>query len=502
MAKKSAKKDRKAEGKARKGEEKGAKKAGKTGAPAHAVPVAAAAAGAAAAAAATGTAGERRAAGKRIRDTVSRAVHAEWKPPTDRRDPVELLESTNEGRVAELVPIRFGRMARSPFDFYRGAAALMAADLAHTPTTGIRVQACGDAHLMNFGGFATPERNIIFDINDLDETLPAPWEWDVKRLAASIVIAARHLELPDSAAARATTAAVCSYREHMIDYSSLPALEVWYDRIEVEQVVKSLETDADRARLARRVEQAEEKSAPENLFPKLAEHRDGLPRIKDEPPLIFHPSAENAPGVASNYSEGIELYRASLPPHVRTLFDRYHLCDLAIKVVGVGSVGTFCAIALFMDSEESPLFLQIKEARPSVLEPYAGKSAYANNGQRVVEGQRLMQAASDIFLGWTQSVTGTDMYLRQLRDAKISALIETFGEDQLRAYGRLCGWALARAHARSGDSAMMAGYMGSGEVFDEAVCEFAFAYADQNRRDYRAFIQAIREGRVAIVSDV
>jgi len=447
-------------------------------------------------------AGERRAAGKRIRDTVSRGTHAEWKPPTDRRDPVALLESTNEGRLPELVPIRFGRMARSPFDFYRGAAALMAADLAHTPTTGIRVQACGDARLMNFDGFATPERNIIFDINDLDETLPAPWEWDVKRLAASIVIAARHLDLPDSAAARATTAAVCSYREHMIDYSSLPALDVWYDRIDIEKVVKSLDTDEDRVRVARRVEQAQEKSAPENLFPKLAEHRGGVPRIKDELPLIFHPTAEQAPGITSNYKDGIEQYRASLAPHVRVLFDRYHLCDLAMKVVGVGSVGTFCGIALFMDAEEGALFLQIKEARTSVLEPYAGKSAYANNGQRVVEGQRLMQAASDIFLGWAHSANGKDIYLRQLRDAKISALIETFDEDVLRKYGQLCGWALARAHARSGDSAMMAGYMGSGEVFDEAVCEFAFAYADQNRRDYRAFIQAIREGKIAIVSDV
>jgi uncharacterized protein (DUF2252 family) len=445
---------------------------------------------------------ERRAAGKRIRDTISRTTHAAWKPPADRQDPVALLEATNEGRMPELVPIRFGRMARSAFDFFRGAAALMAADLAHTPATGIRVQACGDAHLMNFGGFATPERNIVFDINDLDETLPAPWEWDIKRLVASVVIAARHLDLPDSEAARAAIATVCSYREHMIDYAAMPALEVWYDRIDVEKVMRTLDSDQDRARLARRVEQAQEKSAPENLFPKLAEHRGGLPRIKDEPPLIFHPGPELAPGLESNYKEAVARYRESLPLHVRTLLDRYQVCDVAVKVVGVGSVGTFCSLALFMDAEEGPLFLQVKEARPSVLEPYAGKSEFPSNGERVVAGQRIMQSASDIFLGWARLPNGKDVYVRQLRDVKISPLVESFDGPALRNYGRLCGWALARAHARSGDAAMISGYMGSGEAFDEAVCEFAIAYADQNRRDYRAFVQAIREGRIAIVSDL
>jgi hypothetical protein len=288
----------------------------------------------------------------------------------------------------------------------------------------------------------------------------------------------------------------------MIDYAEMSALDVWYDRIDLDRFNRYLESDSDRARVVRRVEQAQEKSAPENLFPKLAEHRGGQPRIKDEPPLIFHPTVEQAPGVESGFAEGIAQYRKSLPAHVRVLFDRYTLCDVALKVVGVGSVGTFCGIALFMDPEEGALFLQIKEARPSVLEPYAGKSAYANNGERVVAGQRLMQSASDIFLGWMKGANGKDMYMRQLRDAKISALVETFDADALRNYGRMCGWALARAHARSGDAAMMAGYMGSGEQSDEAMCEFAVAYADQNRRDYRAFIQAIREGRIAVVSDI
>jgi uncharacterized protein (DUF2252 family) len=450
----------------------------------------------------SGSASDRRDAGKRLRDTVSRADHGLWKPPADRRDPVMLLEETNVGRIPHLVPIRFGRMARSPFDFYRGAAALMAADLAHTAATGLRVQACGDAHLMNFGGFATPERNIIFDINDLDETLPAPWEWDLKRLAASIVIAARHLDLTESDAARATIATVCSYREKMADYAAMPALDMWYNRIDMAKVIRMAESDRERARLQRRVDQAQEKSAPENLFPKLAEHRGGAPRIKDEPPLIYHPDAEFAPGIENGYRVALDQYRESLPDHVKALFDRYRLCDVAFKVVGVGSVGTQCAVALFMDSEDSPLFLQVKEARESVLAPFAGASAYANNGARVVAGQRLMQSASDMFLGWSQAQNGRHIYFRQLRDAKVSALVETFDAGMLRSYGRLCGWALARSHARTGDAAMMAGYMGSGETFDEAVCEFAMAYADQNTRDYRSFVQAIRDGRVAVATDI
>jgi uncharacterized protein (DUF2252 family) len=392
-------------------------------------------------------------------------------------------------------------MSQSPFAFYRGSAAVMAADLASTPTSGIRVQACGDAHLMNFGGFATPERNIFFDINDFDETLPAPWEWDVKRLAASIVVAAHHINLPDSDAAKAATDAVCSYREHMADYASMRALDVWYDRIDLDRVLKVLQTAEEVERVRQRVVQARRKSLPDSLYPKLVGRYGSAPRIKDEPPLIFHPSEKQAPGVTSGYADALERYRKSLPEHVRTLFERFHLFDFAIKVVGVGSVGTYCALGLFMAADDDPIFLQVKEARKSVLEPYAGKSLHENQGQRVVGGQRLMQSASDIFLGWTRGLNGRDYYFRQLRDAKISALLEDWDVATLREYGKLCAWALARAHARSGDAAMIAGYMGSNTTFDDAICEFAVEYADQNLRDYRAFIRAIREGRIEVVSE-
>jgi uncharacterized protein (DUF2252 family) len=392
-------------------------------------------------------------------------------------------------------------MSASPFAFYRGSAALMAADLAKTATSGIRVQACGDAHLMNFGGFATPERNVVFDINDLDETLPAPFEWDLKRLAASVVIAAQHLRLPDSDAARVATDLVREYRERMADYASMRALDVWYDRIDLARYVDratdpSVQKDV-RKRAAKLTEEARRKTAPEFLYPKLVSHEGSRPRIKDEPPLIFHPTAEQAPGLVKGAADVIAAYRESLPEHTRTLFDRYHFFDYAVKVVGVGSVGTVCGVCLFMAADDDPLFLQVKEARASVLEPYAGSSLHANNGQRVVVGQRIMQAASDVFLGWTRTKTGRDVYVRQLRDMKMSVVIEGSDVELLRHYARMCAHALARAHARSGDAAMMSGYMGSGQTFDDAIGEFAVEYADQNRRDYRAFVNAIREGRIA-----
>lgn len=446
---------------------------------------------------------ERRTKGKALRDKVPRATHAGWKAPKDRRDPIKLLLETNEGRMADLVPIRFGRMSASPFAFYRGAAALMAADLGTTPSSGIRVQACGDAHLMNFGGFATPERNVIFDINDLDETLPAPWEWDLKRLAASVVIAAQHLRLPDSDAARVATDVAREYRERMADYASMRALEVWYDKIDLQRYVdRSADPDLVlqiRKRMADRIEAERRKSVPDHLYPKLVSEEGARPRIKDEPPLIFHPTGEQALGLESGYAEAIASYRESLPEQTRTLFDRFHFFDLTIKVVGVGSVGTMCAVALFMAADDDPLFLQVKEARPSVLEPYAGKSLHSNNGQRVVMGQRMMQAASDVFLGWTRGLNGRDFYVRQLRDMKMSAIIEDWDTGLLRQYGRMCAHALARAHARSGDAAMIHGYMGSAQTFDDAIAEFSVEYSDQNRNDYRAFVQAVREKRIDVI---
>lgn len=446
---------------------------------------------------------ERRAEGKALREAAPRDAHGGWKPAKKRRDPIDLLNESNAGRLEQLVPIRFGRMMQSPFAFYRGSAIVMAADLATTPVSGIRVQACGDAHLSNFGGFATPERRVVFDINDLDETLPGPWEWDVKRLAASFILAGRHIRLSENDSARAVAETLRSYREHMADYAEMRALDVWYETIDIDRFLVEAEAASEetRARLEERLKKLREKNTPEFLFPKFVQHRGAAPVIVDDPPLIFHPTKEIAPGMETHYAEGFASYRDSLAEHVRVLFDRFRFCDLAIKVVGVGSVGTRCAIALFMASDDDPIFLQVKEAGPSVLEPYAGKSLHSNHGQRVVAGQRLMQSASDLFLGWGKGANGRDFYVRQLRDMKISAVIEDFDAADLRAYGRVCGWALARAHARSGDAAQISGYLGSSNAFDLAVGEFAGEYADQVQRDYRAFVRAIREGRIVAATE-
>ena len=448
---------------------------------------------------------ERAEKGRALRDAASRSSHAGWKPAKKRRDPVELLSESNAGRITELVPIRFGRMSESAFAFYRGSAALMAADLANTPTSGLHVQACGDAHLMNFGGFATPERNIIFDINDLDETLPAPFEWDLKRLAASVVIAAKNLDFPMSSSARLVTDLVREYRERMIDYAGMRALDVWYDKIDLQKysdrmgdpdVVKEVQN-----RIKDRIEKEQRKSVPDFLYPKLVTHQGSKPMIKDEPPLIFHPTVEQAPGVVDGYASVIKGYRETLPDHMRTLFDRFHYFDMAVKVVGVGSVGTMCGVMLFMAADNDPLFLQVKEARASVLEPYAGKSVYTNHGQRVVVGQRLMQTATDMFLGWARGVNGRNFYVRQLRDIKMSAIIDDWDAGMMRQYGRMCAHALARAHARTGDAAMIAGYMGTGQTFDDAIGEFAVEYSAQNQSDYRTFIKAIREGKIQVMTE-
>lgn len=439
---------------------------------------------------------ERRAAGKAIRETVPRASHAHWKAPKDRPDILEILERSNRGRLEHLIPIRHGRMMESAFAFYRGTADIMASDLASTPVTGLTVQACGDAHLCNFGGFATPERRVIFDINDFDETLPGPWEWDVKRLAASLVVAGRQIGLAESDSVRAARAAASSYRERMSDYAGMRALDVWYDAIDLDRFLKAVDSPARQEIVRKRLEKVEEKNVPDYLFPKLVDHVGDTPRIKDDLPLIFHPTQEQTPGLESQFSEAIRQYRESLPEHVRTLFDRFQFCDLAIKVVGVGSVGRMCAVVLFMADSRDPIFLQVKEAVPSVLEPYIGKSLHANHGQRVVVGQRLMQSASDLFLGWTTGVDGRAHYVRQLRDMKISAVVESFDAADLRAYGRICAWALARAHARSGDPAMIAGYLGGSETFDDAIADFSVEYADQAQRDYRTFVKAIRTGRL------
>ncbi len=424
-------------------------------------------------------------------------MHGEWKRPAGRADPLAILRASDAGRLPQLVPIRYGRMLQTPFTFYRGAAAVMAADLAKTPATGIRVQACGDCHLLNFGGFATPERNILFDINDFDETLPAPWEWDMKRLVASFVLAARSNGLSDSDGRDAAVCCAQSYREHLRDYSKMSPLEVWYARIDDQDFLGLVPNARMKARLRQRIAKAQEQPGSELAYPKLAGMVGGRIRIQDTPPLIFHPEDAQANDFHELLEESLATYRESLTEDRRILLDRYRVVDGAMKVVGIGSVGTRCAILLMMSASNEPLFLQWKEARSSVLEPYAGKSAYSHHGQRVVMGQRLMQPATDIFLGWITR-KGLPGYVRQLRDAKIKPLVETYDAETLSVYGEACGWSLARAHAKGGDALTISGYLGTKDPFDEAMGDFALAYADQTERDHAALKAAVRAGKVEV----
>jgi uncharacterized protein (DUF2252 family) len=393
------------------------------------------------------------------------------------------------------VPIRYGRMMQSPFAFYRGAAAIMAADLAHTPVTGIRVQACGDCHLLNFGGFATPERNVVFDTNDFDETLPAPWEWDVKRLATSCVIAGQHNGFNKTDAREMAVRCVLGYREHIHDFARMNVMERWYAHVSADDILGAIRAKKWRKEVEVHIAKAAARTVLEDDFPKLASGDGGTARIKDNPPLIFHEMIRGAEEYADAVNVAFGKYRETLSDDHRELLNRFEMKDIAYKVVGVGSVGTYCAIMLMIAASDDPLFLQVKEARESVLEPYAGKSQYANRGQRVVSGQRLMQSASDIFLGWTEE-SGRHYYVRQLRDMKIKPLVDGMDVTRLRRYSEWCGWALARAHAKSGDAALISGYLGSSSRFDKAIAGFASAYADQNERDHKALLKAIQDGRI------
>ncbi|KEF41919.1 MAG: hypothetical protein ER33_08635 [Cyanobium sp. CACIAM 14] len=435
---------------------------------------------------------ERMACGKALRNTVPRRSHDTWQPPADRPDPITVLEASNHDRLPELVPIRYGRMLRSPFTFLRGSAALMASDLASTPSIGIEVQACGDCHLLNFGLFATPERNLVFDINDFDETLPAPWEWDLKRLAVSFVVACRDSRLSDDDAQTAAGACVEAYREHLRDYSKMSPLDVWYSRLDIQQII-DLAPDAEARELREDFAAKARQRVIEHLYPKIAGQVGGRHRFIEQPPLLFHVTE---PEVEERLRVGLEEYRESLSDERRILLDRYRLEDYARKVVGIGSVGTRCNIALFFSEDNHPLILQLKEARRSVLEPYTRPSQYENQGKRVVMGQRLMQSSSDIFLGWVRSLQGDDFYVRQLRDMKFSVPLEGASGGQFRRYAEFCGWTLARAHAKSGDAATISGYLGKNDQFDRAVASFALAYADQTERDHALLIEAVRKGRV------
>jgi len=451
---------------------------------------------------------ERAARGKAARADAPRSSHAEFEPAPHRPDPVELLERQAQTRVPELVPIRYGRMLVSPFAFYRGGALIMAGDLAPTPRSGLGVQCCGDAHLSNFGVFASPERRLVFDVNDFDETLPGPWEWDVKRLAASTLIAARENGFPVKHQDQAVLDTVEEYRTAMARFAAMKNLDVWYAHLDVESALGELGPQLSPG-MVKRTEQTLAKARTRDsmsAFSKLTHVVDGETRIVAEPPLIV-PIEDLAQGsereeMFDALHEHLRSYRESLEHDRRVLLEQFRIVDFARKVVGVGSVGTRAWIALLLgQDDQDPLFLQLKEAEASVFEEFLGPSEFDNHGERVVTGQRLMQAYSDIFLGWLHLESGLDgkprdFYGRQLRDWKGSAEIERMAPKSLAQYGRLCGWTLARAHARSGDRIAIAAYLGKGAVFDRALVEFSHAYAEQNERDYKTLAAAVKSGRI------
>ena len=453
------------------------------------------------------TVGERAARGKAARTSVPRASHAAWQPADDRPDPIALLEEQATTRVQELVPIRYGRMMVSPFTFYRGAAYVMASDLATSPRSGIRVQLCGDAHLSNFGAFATPERRLILDINDFDETLPGPWELDVKRLAASMEVAARDNGFAKADRDSIVLTTVREYRTAMRDFAAMRNLDVWYASLDVEKIIEQVRGQVDPKRL-KLLEQSVAKARTRDsmqAFNKLTVDVDGEPRIVSEPPLIVPIESLATDRTREDIEEELRGvlrgYRRTLETDRRHLIEEFRFAHLAHKVVGVGSVGTRAWIILMLGrDDDDPLFLQAKEAQASVLEPFVGRSEYRNHGQRVVAGQRLMQSASDIFLGW-QRVRGLDgkerdFYIRQLRDWKFSMDVGAMVPTGLALYGGICGWTLARAHARSGDRVAIASYLGKGDAFDQAIATFSRAYADQTERDHEALMDAVKKGRI------
>jgi uncharacterized protein (DUF2252 family) len=457
---------------------------------------------------------ERTARGKAAREKAPRSSHAGWDPPSNRRAPVDLLEEQATSRVPELVPVRYGRMLASPFAFYRGAAYLMAADLAATPRSGISVQVCGDAHVSNFGLFGSPERELLFDINDFDETLPGPWEWDVKRLAASLAVAGRNNGFTNAERGQVITASVGEYRTAMREFASMRNLDVWYSRLQVREGLPQLQALLKKKNFKeaeRLVEKARTKDSLQ-AFDKLTHVVDGEPRIVSDPPLIVPIeellTADQAATFLERYHELLRTYRRSLLGDRRHLLEDFRFVHMAHKVVGVGSVGTRAWIILMLGRDNGdPLFLQAKEAQDSVLAPFVGKSRFANQGQRVVEGQRLMQAASDIFLGWERaeglSEGGKrDFYIRQLHDWKGSWPPEAMDPRVMSVYGKMCARTLARAHARSGDRIAIAAYLGASDVFDRSIAAFAEAYADQNERDYQALKDAAASGRVVAKTGV
>jgi uncharacterized protein (DUF2252 family) len=434
---------------------------------------------------------ERLAEGKARRAQAPRSAHSCWEPAANRADPIALLEESSQQRLQHLIPIRYGRMLASPFTFLRGSPIVMAHDLASTPVSGIRVQACGDAHLMNFGLYASPERSLLFDVNDFDETLPGPWEWDVKRLAASCVVSGRSHGMNARGCLYAARGCARSYRERMREYSGMRLLDVWYSRVDAEAALKVFR-GVGRKEVSRTFDKSRRSTSLQALS-KLADLGNGRLHIVENLPLVQRVNDEH---LSESLRRFFRSYYSSLQEDRRALLERYRLVDFALKVVGVGSVGTRCFIVLLDGSHsDDPLFLQIKEAQASILEQYQGRSPHHNHGRRVVLGQRLMQSTSDIFLGWA-SDGGYDYYVRQLRDMKGTADVEHMSGEDFSDYAKLCGWVLARAHARSGDAALIAGYLGKADTFDAAIAEFAAAYADQTERDFETFKKGVQSGRI------
>jgi len=447
---------------------------------------------------------ERTEHGKSLREQAPRTSHGEWSPAQNRPDPVSLIEEQNNGRLDWLIPVRRWRMSASPFTFFRGSARIMAADLAGTPVSGLEVQACGDAHIANFGFYASPERQLVFDINDFDETLKGPWEWDVKRLAASFIIAARHNGLRKKDSHKATRRMLKTYRKAMAKFADMRTTDIWYAMLDENEFHEAADEEGREDEAKKIIDEAQTRDS-RHALDKLSEEVGDQFRIRHEAPGLV-PLRELSDKISRNQLQTLvensfDTYQQSLSDHKKCLLDRFRPVDIALKVVGVGSVGTRCLVMLLEGRDHNdPLFLQIKQANRSVLEEYVAHSPYKNQGQRVVEGQRLMQTVSDIFLGWSESeLTGLDFYWRQLRDWKGSVDVENINADDLAYLARVCGWTLARAHARTGDPTAIAGYLGSSESFDEALLGFAESYADQNENDYDAFMQQIRRGHLEAI---
>jgi uncharacterized protein (DUF2252 family) len=436
--------------------------------------------------------------GKGMRVKTPRSEQAKWKAPRNRPSVQKMIEFSDYDRLPDLVPVRHFRMSASPFVFYRATASIMARDLSHTSSSGIIVQACGDCHLMNFGGFATPERNIILDINDFDETLPGYWEWDIKRLATSFILAAREKQFSEKNTEEVSMELLTAYRKAMNEYSQMKFIDLWYLKFDLEEIAQHYNEQL-KDRLVKTLAKARSQTH-DTVFYKMTTDNMGQFNITEEPPLIMHPF--NVKKSMDMIKAFLDQYKNTLQPDRKFLFEQYHITDVALKVVGVGSVGTRCYVVLLLNDDKEPIFIQVKEARQSVLEPYIKPSLYNHHGERIVQGQRLMQSASDIFLGWTTGPQGRHFYLRQLKDKKISADVETMNKEILILYAHYCAKVLAKAHCKTNIGAIICGYIGKGDQFAEAVTEFAKLYADQTEKDYDAFMRTIKSGKLSMAEEL